>query len=56
MDNNTFEDETDNVSYDSWNESDDEDEQSELIYEPEEPSLNKFTIVLCENIIDYFMA
>jgi len=48
MDNNTFEDETDNVSYDSWNESDDEDEQSELIYEPEEPSLNKFTIVLCE--------
>lgn len=46
MNNNTFENETDNESYDSWNETDDE--ADDAIYEPEEPSLNKFTIVLCE--------
>jgi hypothetical protein len=46
MDNNTFENETDNESYDSWNET--HDEADDIIYEPEEPSLNKFTIVLCE--------
>jgi len=45
MDNNTFENETDNESYDSWNETDEE--ADDAIYEPEEPSLNKFTIVLC---------
>ena len=48
MDNYNFNNETDNEYYDSWDETDDEDEQTTCIYEPEEPCLNKFTIVLCE--------
>ena len=39
---------SDNESFDSWNETDDDDEENDYIYEPEEPSLHKFTIVLCE--------
>lgn len=45
---NYSENDTDNESYDSLNETDDEDDENEFIYEPEEPCLNKFTIVLCE--------
>lgn len=48
MDNYNFNNETDSESYDSWDETDDEDEQNNCIYQPEEHSLNKFTIVLCE--------
>jgi hypothetical protein len=48
MNNNIFEDETDNESSYSWDETDSEDEQNDFIYEPEEPSLNKFSIVLCD--------
>lgn len=48
MPNYTFEDETDNESNSSWDETDDENEINDSIYEPEEPSINKYTIVLCE--------
>ena len=40
--------ESDDESQGSWNETDDETETSELLYEPEEPSLTKYNIVLCE--------
>jgi hypothetical protein len=46
MDNNIFENETDNESYDSWDETDDENEEP-ITYEPEEPTTTKFNIVLC---------
>jgi hypothetical protein len=48
MDTSTFENETDNDSYDSWDETDDESEQEDIIYEPEEPTRTKLNIVLCE--------
>lgn len=48
MPNYTFENETDNESNGSWDETDDETEIDDPIYEPEEPSINKYTIVLCE--------
>jgi hypothetical protein len=48
MNNYTFEDETDNESYVSWNETDNEDEDDPFEYEPEEPSTTKFNIVICE--------
>jgi hypothetical protein len=46
MDNYNFNNETDNESYDSWDETDDEDEEP-ITYEPEEPTTTKFNIVLC---------
>jgi hypothetical protein len=45
---NYSESDTDNEYYDSWNETDNEDESIDFIYEPEELSLSKLTIVLCE--------
>ena len=55
MPNYTFEDETDNESNGSWDETDnesngswDETEINDYVYQPEEPSINKYTIVLCE--------
>jgi hypothetical protein len=38
---------TDDESYESWDD-DNESETDELTYEPEEPSLTKYNIVLCE--------
>jgi len=40
--------ETDNETQGSWDETDDETEIDELLYDPEEPSLTKYNIVLCE--------
>ena len=40
--------ETDNETQGSWDTTDDDTEMDELIYEPEEPSLTKYNIVLCE--------
>jgi hypothetical protein len=40
-------DETDSESNDSWDDSDDEID-NENVYEPEEPSLTKYNLVLCE--------
>ena len=48
MPNNNFEDETDTESNGSWYETDNESEYDEDIYDPEEPSLTKYNIVLCE--------
>jgi hypothetical protein len=42
------EDETDIESNGSWYETDNETEIDEVIYEPEELPINKYTIVLCE--------
>ena len=44
------EENTDNETNVSWDESDNEDfdEYNDFVYEPEEPSLTKFNIVLCE--------
>ncbi len=38
--NNYSENDTDNESYDLWDETDDEEEFSDLIYESDEPSLH----------------
>lgn len=48
MPNYNSEDETDNESYGSWDDTDVESEIDDPIYEPEEPSLTKYNIVLCE--------
>jgi hypothetical protein len=48
MPNYNFEQENDNESNGSWYETDDETEIDEPIYDPEEPSLTKYNIVLCE--------
>lgn len=45
MPNYNSENDTDTESYESW---DDETENNDPIYEPEEPSLTKYNIVLCE--------
>jgi hypothetical protein len=47
MPNYNSEDETEIESNGSWDETDDETDD-ETIYEPEEPSLSKYNIVLCE--------
>jgi hypothetical protein len=47
MPNYNFDGETDTESYGSWDETDDETE-NDPIYEPEEESLTKYNIVLCE--------
>ncbi len=48
--NNYLGDLTNNESYDSWNETDDENEDDDILYEyePEEIGPNKFNLVLCE--------
>ena len=49
MPNYNFEVETDTESYGSWDETDDETEPiGDIIYDPEEVSLAKYNIVLCE--------
>jgi len=48
MPNYNSEDETDTESYGSWDETDDETEIDEPIYDPEELSNTKYNIVLCE--------
>lgn len=48
MSNYFYEGETDTESYDSWNETDDETDYGDIMYEPEESSLTKFNIVVCE--------
>jgi hypothetical protein len=48
MSNYNFEGETDTESYGSWDETDDETETNGPIYDPEEESLTKYNIVLCE--------
>lgn len=48
MPNNNSEDETDIESNGSWDETDDETEIDEETYEPEELSLTKYNLVLCE--------
>lgn len=45
---NDTDNETDNESYDSWDETDDETEINDSTYEPEEQSLTKYNLVLCE--------
>jgi len=47
MPNYNFDGETDTESYGSWDETDDETE-NDSIYDPEEESLTKYNIVLCE--------
>jgi hypothetical protein len=44
----SFHDGPDDETLSSWDETDDETEFDELVYEPEEPSLTKYNIVLCE--------
>jgi hypothetical protein len=48
MSNYILDAETDIETQGSWSETDDETEINELLYEPEEPSLTKYNIVLCE--------
>jgi hypothetical protein len=52
MSNNIFDNESENESYNSYDYSEDESEHEsevdDLIYEPEENSLTKYNIVLCE--------
>jgi hypothetical protein len=52
MPNYISENDTDEESYNSWDETEDETEDenevNDLTYEPEEPSLTKYNIVLCE--------
>lgn len=48
MPNYNFEHETDTESYGSWDETDDETETNDPLYDPEEESLTKYNIVLCE--------
>ena len=48
MSSSIFENLTDNESCSSWDETDDETEYDDPVYDPEEPSLTKYNIVLCE--------
>lgn len=48
MPNYISENETDDESYNSWDDTDTESEADDLIYDPEESSLTKYNIVLCE--------
>lgn len=48
MNNYIFDGETDSESYSSWDETDNESDYGEITYEPEENTLTKYNIVLCE--------
>ena len=52
MPHNTSDNETEDETQGSWDETedetDDETENTEILYDPEEPSLTKYNIVLCE--------
>lgn len=45
---NYYEDNTDNESYVSLDETDDESEMNDFTYQPEEPTLTKYNLVLCQ--------